>query len=205
MLFFTMMKTFYQNYGKRAFDIIFSLMVLSLTWPLFLIISLLIKFSNPGPIIFKQKRVGKNGAIFTLLKFRTMVKNAQTLKQKYLHLNQADGPVFKIKNDPRFINGLGKFLARSGLDELLNIINVLKGNLSWVGPRPLPVDENEKIDKEIKKIRQSVLPGITSLWVISGAHNLNFKTWMKLDLDYIKNISFTKDLKIIISTIKILI
>lgn len=194
------MSNFYQKFGKRAFDLFFSLLVLVLGWPVFLLIALLIKISSPGPVFFKQKRIGKNGKVFTLFKFRTMVKGAEQLKEKYLRLNEANGPVFKIRNDPRFINGIGKFLARTGLDELPNIFNVLKGNLSWVGPRPLPVDEAKKIDPKIRKVRESVLPGITSSWVISGAHSLSFSQWMKLDLRYAKNPNLLEDLKILVKT-----
>jgi len=192
--------TFYQTFGKRIFDLVFSLITLFLGWPVFLVLAQIIKISSPGPIIFKQKRVGKNNQIFTLYKFRTMVKNAEKLKKKYQHLNKANGPVFKIKHDPRFINGLGKFLARTGLDELPNVFNVLKGEMSWVGPRPFPVDEARKISPKIRKIRESALPGITSEWVIAGAHNLKFNQWMKLDQKYIKNITLTQDLKILAET-----
>lgn len=196
---------FYQNLSKRAFDLIFSLLILFLGWPVFLIIALFIKASSPGPVLFKQKRVGKNGKVFTLFKFRTMIKGAEQLKEKYLHLNEANGPVFKIRHDPRFINGIGKFLARTGLDELPNVLNVLKGNLSWIGPRPLPIEEAKKINPRVRKIRESVLPGITSSWVISGAHNLSFNQWMKLDQEYVKNISFGKDLTILLKTVKMVI
>ena len=134
-----------------------------------------------------------------------MVKNAEQLKEKYLHLNEADGPVFKIKNDPRFINGIGKFLARIGLDELPNIFNILKGDLSWVGPRPLPVKEAKKIKPQISKKRESVLPGITSWWIVNGAHSLNFKQWMKLDQKYIKNLNFLTDLQILLKTFYLII
>ena len=195
------MNNWYLVFGKRIFDLIFSLIVLILSWPLFLVIAQMIKLSSKGPVIFKQKRLGKNGKVFTLYKFRTMVNNAEKLKKKYLKLNEADGPVFKIKNDPRFINGLGKFLARSGLDELPNIINVFKGKMSLVGPRPLPVNEAKKIPSKYKKIRESVLPGITSSWVVNGSHSLSFKKWMELDLDYIKNISLKTDLKIMVKTL----
>lgn len=195
----------YQNLNKRAFDLIFSLLILFLGWPVFLIIALFIKASSPGPVFFKQRRVGKNGKVFTLFKFRTMVKGAEQLKEKYLHLNEANGPVFKIRHDPRFINGIGKFLARTGLDELPNVFNVLKGNLSWIGPRPLPIEEAKKINPRVRKTRESVLPGITSIWVISGAHNLSFNQWMKLDQEYVKNISFGKDLIILLKTIRMVI
>lgn len=197
------MNNIYQKFVKRAFDLFLSVLVLFLIWPVFLIIAFFIKATSAGPIIFKQKRIGQNGKVFTLYKFRTMVKGADQLKKKYLYLNEANGPVFKIKNDPRFINGLGKFLARSGLDELLNIFNVLQGKISWVGPRPLPVYEAKKIDPKIRKIRESVLPGITSSWVISGAHNLSFKQWMKLDREYIRKISLTQDLKIVLKTLNL--
>jgi len=193
--------TFYQTSGKRIFDLVFSLIALFLGWPVFLVLAQIIKLSSPGPIIFKQKRIGKNNRVFTLYKFRTMVKNAEQLKKKYQHLNKANGPVFKIKNDPRFVNGIGKFLARTGLDELPNIFNVLNGEMSWVGPRPFPVHEARKINPKVRKIRESVLPGITSKWVTSGAHSLKFKKWMKLDQNYVKNISFSQDLKILKQTI----
>jgi len=199
------MISFYQKYFKRIFDTLFSIFILSLSWPAFLIIALLIKISSPGPVFFKQQRIGKNNQTFTLYKFRTMVKNAQQLQKKHLDLNEADGPVFKIKNDPRFVNKFTKCLAHSGIDELPNFLNVLKGEMSLVGPRPLPVAENEKIKPQIKKIRNSVIPGITSLWVVQGAHNLNFKTWMKLDKKYIENISFKTDITILFKTLLIIL
>lgn len=195
------MKSFYKKSGKRAFDTFFSIFVIFFSWPLLLIISLMIWLTDGLPIIFKQKRLGKNGRVFILYKFRTMIKSAHKLQKKYLSLNEASGPVFKIKDDPRFINGLGKFLAHSGLDELPNILNVLKGEMSWVGPRPLPVSEALKINSKIRKNRESVLPGITSNWVISAAHKLSFKKWMELDRQYIKDINFSKDGKIIWQTI----
>lgn len=197
------MINFYQAHGKRIFDLIFSTLVVFFSWPLVLIISLMIWLTDGLPLVFKQKRVGKNGQVFTFYKFRTMINSAHKLQKKYLSLNEANGPVFKIKNDPRFINGLGRFLASSGLDELPNIINVLKGEMSWAGPRPLPVDETLKINPKIRKIRESVLPGITSLWVVLGAHNLSFEKWMGLDKEYVRDITFKKDLKIIMQTGKL--
>ena len=127
-----------------------------------------------------------------------MVLGAERLKWQYRHLNEADGPVFKIRNDPRFTN-VGKFLARTGLDELPQFINVLKGEMSLVSPRPLPVDEAKKIPKKYHK-RFSILPGITSLWVVRGAHGLSFDEWMRLDIDYVKNGSLFVDLKVIVLT-----
>lgn len=184
---------------KRFFDLFFSFLVLLISWPLLIIIGILIKISSPGPVIFKQKRIGKNGQAFTLYKFRTMAENAEKVKKKYLSLNEVDGPVFKIHNDPRFI-GPGRFLAHTGLDELPNFFNVLKNDLSLVGPRPLPVDEASRIPSRIKKIRESVQPGITSSWVISGAHRLSFRQWLELDRKYVKKHDLAMDLKILFLT-----
>jgi len=194
------MDQFYQQFGKRLFDLFFSLFVFSFSWPLFLIMSLLIRLTSPGSIIFKQKRIGKKGQVFELYKFRTMIPEAEQLKKKYFQLNEADGPVFKIKDDPRFINGLGKFLAHTGLDELPNLLNVLKREASWVGPRPLPEAEERQIPPQIRRKRQSILPGITSWWVVKGTHSLSFKKWMELDSLYVKKMSFLTDLGIIIKT-----
>ncbi|PIS09559.1 multidrug MFS transporter [Candidatus Beckwithbacteria bacterium CG10_big_fil_rev_8_21_14_0_10_34_10] len=199
------LNNFYLNKGKRIFDLIFSLFVIILTFPLFVIIGILIGLQDPRGIFFAQKRAGKNGKEFCLYKFRTMKKGAEELKNKYISLNEADGPVFKIKNDPRFINSFSKFLAHSGLDELPNIFNVLKGDLSWVGPRPLPLDEEKKIKAKIRIKRSSIKPGICSSWIYLGAHNLSFKKWMKLDLEYLKKAYFKKDLEIISKTFKMIV
>lgn len=127
-----------------------------------------------------------------------MYEGAERDQKKYAHLNEADGPVFKIRDDPRFV-GIGKFLAHTGLDELPQLINVIKGDMSMVGPRPLPVTEAKKLTKA-QKVRELVKPGITSSWVVSGAHSLSFETWMKLDKDYIESASLTTDLSILLKT-----
>ena len=158
----------------------------------------MIKLTSKGPVFFTQKRVGKDGRVFTFIKFRTMVLGAERLKWRYRLLNEADDPVFKIKDDPRFTN-VGKFLARTGLDELAQLINVLKGEMSLVGPRPLPVNEAKKVPKKYHK-RFSILPGITSLWVVRGAHDLSFDEWMRLDIDYVENGSLFVDLKVLVLT-----
>ncbi|OGG02906.1 hypothetical protein A2W14_00115 [Candidatus Gottesmanbacteria bacterium RBG_16_37_8] len=137
--------------------------------------------------------------IFTLYKIRTMVKNAEKFKNKYRSLNEADGPVFKIRNDPRYTQ-VGRFLAYYGLDELPQLINIIKGEMSFVGPRPLPVEEALKIPKRYN-MRFSVLPGITSSWVVAGAHKLSFRRWMEKDMEYIRKKSIWYDLKIILQTI----
>ncbi len=149
-------------------------------------------------IFFKQKRLGKDKKSFTMYKFRTMVDNAEDLKSKIYHLNEADGPVFKIRNDPRYTK-VGKFLSHTGLDELPQLINVIKGEMALVGPRPLPVDEAKKIPKKYER-RFSVLPGMTSPWIIKGAHRLTFKKWMELDLEYVKNKSIKYDLVVLEKT-----
>jgi lipopolysaccharide/colanic/teichoic acid biosynthesis glycosyltransferase len=176
-----------------------ALLLFILFLPLFFILYLLVKFDSSGPFIFRQKRMGKDRKVFTLYKIRTMVKNAQKQKQQYLSLNEADGPVFKIRRDPRHTK-IGRFLAHTGLDELSQLINVLKGEMLYVGPRPLPVDEAKKIPAKYAK-RFSVLPGMTSLWVIRGSHSLTFAEWMESDLEYIRKKTLWLDIKIIALTV----
>lgn len=154
-------------------------------------------------IIFKQKRLGKDKKPFIMYKIRTMVENAERLKSEVYGLNEADGPVFKIRNDPRYTK-IGKFLAHTGLDELPQLINVLKGEMALVGPRPLPVEEAQKVPKKYER-RFSVLPGMTSLWIIKGAHKLSFDEWMRLDLEYVKKKSFWLDASILFTTIRLII
>jgi len=191
--------SFYQKFGKRTIDIIFSLLGLLFLWPFFLLVALFIKLGSPGPIIFKQKRVGKYGKIFIMYKFRTMVKDAEELKKKYRYLNEADGPVFKIDNDPRFTK-VGKILSHIGFDEFPQFFNVLKGEMSLTGPRPLPVSEEEKIEPKYQIIRRSVKPGIVSSWLIRGAHKLSFRQWMLSDIEDVQKMSFIHDLKIVFKT-----
>ncbi|KKU04132.1 MAG: Exopolysaccharide biosynthesis polyprenyl glycosylphosphotransferase [Candidatus Woesebacteria bacterium GW2011_GWC2_47_16] len=167
--------------------------------PLFALLWILIKLDDGGSLFFKQRRAGKNKKSFIMYKVRTMVLGAEKQKRKYLHLNEAGGPVFKIYEDPRYTR-IGKLLAHSGLDELPQLINIIKGEMSFVGPRPLPISEAKRVPKIYEK-RFSVAPGITSLWVVRGAHSLSFDKWMKLDLDYIKHQSLFLDLKVAISTV----
>ncbi|MBI5122624.1 sugar transferase [Candidatus Roizmanbacteria bacterium] len=181
-----------------------ALILLVLFSPLFLILFFLVKLTSQGPFIFKQKRLGKDKKPFFIYKIRTMVVGAENLKSnKIQNLNEADGPVFKIHNDPRYTK-FGRFLAHSGLDEIPQLGNIVKGEMAFVGPRPLPVDEANKVPK-IYERRFSVLPGLSSLWVIKGTNHSSFKKWMELDLEYVKNKSFWYDLKITIKTIWLLI
>lgn len=184
---------------KKFLDIFLSFILLLLLSPLFILISLIIKFESKGPVVFKQMRAGKDGSKFFMYKFRSMRHGAENEKEKITHLNEKKGPVFKIREDPR-VTKFGKFLRQTSLDELPQLYNVLIGEMSLVGPRPLPVDEMERCTAR-QKIRLSVKPGITCLWQISGRSMLSFRRWMALDLYYVKHRSLALDLYIIIKTI----
>ena len=196
-----------RNFGaltvKIFFDRIFSLILLILLSPLFLLIALLIKFSSNGYVIYKQKRCGINGKIFTLYKFRTMFQNAAKIKPGLNDKNEMDGWAFKIKNDPR-VTTVGKFLRRFSLDELPQLWNVLKGDMSLVGPRPALPEEVEKF-KLWERRRLSMKPGMTGLWQVSGRNNIPNEKWALYDLEYIDNWSIANDLKIIFKTLLVII
>lgn len=177
---------------------VLALLIFIASLPLFGLIWLAIKLDDDGSFFFKQKRMGKGKKSFVMFKFRTMVKGAGKLKVRYKHLNEAGGPTFKIYNDPRYTH-VGRFLAHTGLDELPQLINVIKGEMVLVGPRPLPWDEAIEVPKKYHK-RFSVLPGITSPWVVQGSHNLSFKEWMKLDLEYAKKKTFWFDIQTLFLT-----
>lgn len=183
-------------------DLCLSFFCLSITLPLILFISLILKLTSKGHVFYMQKRVGKNGKVFKIIKFRTMVPNAARIQPRLKKLNEADGPVFKIQNDPRFTK-FGRILSRTGLDELPQLINVLKGEMSLVGPRPLPVSEAAKLTADQKK-RHLIKPGLTSLWVINGAHTITFNAWMKLDQLYVQKASLNLDITILIKTVFII-
>ncbi len=176
-----------------------ALIILFLSIPFWPWLYLAVKTTSSGPFLFKQKRVGLRKKTFTMYKIRTMNLGAEKIQGKYKHLNEADDPVFKIKNDPRFTS-IGKYLSKTAIDELPQLINVLKGDMAMVGPRPLPPNEAQKIPAKYQK-RFTVLPGMTSLWIIKGAHKLSFNKWMELDLQYVKSKSNYHDLKIIFTTI----
>ncbi len=175
-----------------------ALIISIITLPFLGLLWLLVRIEDGGPLFFKQERMGKDKKPFIMYKTRTMVVGAEKLKKKYLHLNEAGGPVFKIRNDPRYTK-IGKILTRTGLDELPQLVNVVKGEMALVGPRPLPWDEAIKVPKKYQK-RFSVLPGITSSWVVKGSHELSFDEWMRLDLRYVKNKSFWQDIGISLLT-----
>ena len=159
------------------------------------------KFTSPGPVFFRQQRSGLNGSPFTLYKFRTMVTNAEQFKHELEAMNEMTGPVFKVTNDPR-VTPMGKFLRKYSLDELPQLFNVLRTEMSLVGPRPLPVDEVKRFQDLAHRRRLSVKPGLTCLWQISGRNQItDFKEWVRLDLEYIDNWSLWLDFKILIRTI----
>jgi exopolysaccharide biosynthesis polyprenyl glycosylphosphotransferase len=169
------------------------------------IIALLVKFTSPGPIFFRQQRSGLNGRPFTLYKFRTMVTNAEQLKHELASMNEMSGPVFKLVNDPR-VTSFGKVLRKFSIDEFPQFFNVLRGEMSLVGPRPLPVDEVKRFNDPAHRRRLSVKPGLTCLWQVSGRNKVkDFKDWVRLDLEYIDNWSLWLDLKIICRTLPVVL
>jgi lipopolysaccharide/colanic/teichoic acid biosynthesis glycosyltransferase len=166
-----------------------------------LAIALAIKFTSPGPALFRQKRSGLNGRPFTIYKFRTMATNAEQFKHELEAMNEMSGPVFKVTNDPR-ITPVGKILRKYSLDELPQLFNVVRAEMSLVGPRPLPVDEVKRFENLAHRRRLSVKPGLTCLWQVSGRNQISdFREWVRLDLEYIDNWSLWLDLKILFRTI----
>jgi exopolysaccharide biosynthesis polyprenyl glycosylphosphotransferase len=185
---------------KRALDFTISLTLIVTLLPLLVLTALLVKLTSPGPVFFLQKRLGLNKRRFFVYKFRTMVADAEIRMKEIQHLNEVSGPVFKIKNDPR-ITPLGRFLRRTSIDELPQLLNVLKGDMSLVGPRPLPVRDYEGFSEDWQRRRFSVRPGITCLWQIGGRSSIAFQKWMELDLQYIDTWSLWLDFQILMRTI----
>jgi len=185
---------------KRWMDFLLSLVCIVLLAPVFLLTGLLIKLSSRGPIFFVQKRVGLNKRRFSVYKFRTMIPDAERQMAELEHLNEVSGPVFKIKRDPR-ITPVGRFLRKTSIDELPQLFNVLKGDMSLVGPRPLPLRDYEGFDQDWQRRRFSVRPGITCLWQINGRSAVSFDQWMQLDMQYIDKWSLWLDVQILARTI----
>jgi lipopolysaccharide/colanic/teichoic acid biosynthesis glycosyltransferase len=189
----------YLRYGKRLLDIVGASVGLLLSSPLLLIAAVLIKLESRGPVIYRSTRIGRGARPFAFLKLRSMVDGAELHRQKLSHLNEADGPVFKIAADPR-VTRIGRLLRMTSIDEMPQLWNVLRGEMSLVGPRP-PIAE-EVVQYEPWQLRRlDVVPGITCLWQISGRSRIGFQEWMRLDLEYIRHRSFLLDLKILIRTI----
>jgi exopolysaccharide biosynthesis polyprenyl glycosylphosphotransferase len=205
LVFYSAPEFSWQSVLKRALDIAGALVFLLLFGWLFLVFALLVKRSSPGPVLFRQKRCGLRGEPFTMLKFRTMFTDAEERKHELERLNEMTGPVFKLSNDPR-VTRIGRFLRRYSIDEWPQMFNVLRGEMSLVGPRPLPVDEVKRFDDLAHRRRLSVKPGLTCLWQVSGRNNVrDFRDWVRLDLEYIDNWSIWLDLKILFRTIPVVL
>jgi exopolysaccharide biosynthesis polyprenyl glycosylphosphotransferase len=186
---------------KQLLDYVLAAALLVLLSPLFGLIALAIKLTSPGPAIFHQVRAGLNGRSFRMVKFRSMRPDAEELQAGLAGRNEMRGPVFKVTNDPR-VTPLGRFLRRHSLDELPQLWNVLRGEMSLVGPRPLPIDEVKRFDQDTHRRRLSVKPGLTCLWQISGRNDIaDFADWVRLDLAYIDQWSLWLDFKILLATI----
>lgn len=185
---------------KRLLDVTISAASITLLSPTLLIVAIMIKINSPGPVFFVQKRLGLNKRHFRLYKFRTMVMDAEKQMVELEHLNEVSGPVFKIKNDPR-ITSLGRLLRKTSIDEFPQLFNVLRGDMSLVGPRPLPLRDYEGFNEDWQRRRFSVKPGVTCLWQVQGRSSIPFERWMELDLQYIDKWSLGLDLQILLLTI----
>ena len=188
---------------KRLIDAVLSMVVLMILFPLLVVVAVLIKFTSPGPVLFIQNRVGMNQRQFKLYKFRSMVADAEERKFAIAHLNERDGPAFKIENDPRTTR-IGRFLRRTSIDELPQLFNVLSGEMSLVGPRPPLPEEVQRYSWLFRK-RLSVKPGITCIWQVSGRNAVSFDRWMEMDHEYIENWSLWLDILILARTIRVVV
>jgi exopolysaccharide biosynthesis polyprenyl glycosylphosphotransferase len=188
---------------KRAFDLVSSFVALMLLAPLFFIVAALIKLTSRGPIFFKQERVGLHGRAFHMLKFRSMVADAEALKARLAAQNEQGGPVFKIRRDPR-ITTVGRFIRKYSVDELPQLINVLRGEMSIVGPRP-PIPSEVAKYEAWQRRRLSVRPGLTCVWQVSGRNEISFEEWMYLDMQYIDHWSLAQDFQLILKTVPVVL
>jgi lipopolysaccharide/colanic/teichoic acid biosynthesis glycosyltransferase/ADP-glucose pyrophosphorylase len=188
---------------KRIMDVALSAAGIILSLPFLLLAAIAIKIDSPGPVFYIQKRCGKGGKLFNMIKFRTMISDAEKLKKELIHKKQNDGPMFKISNDPR-ITRLGRILRNTSLDEIPQLINVLKGEMSLVGPRPLIMNEM-KLNPSWRDTRLMVKPGITGLWQTNGRSMTGFHDWIRHDVYYVKKQSLWLDMKIILKTIKVVL
>lgn len=188
---------------KRLMDIVFSLFGILLLIPLFAVVIAAIKLESKGNVVFVQKRVGLRGKEFKMYKFRSMVVNAEELKEKLREQNEMTGPMFKMKKDPR-ITKVGAFIRKTSIDELPQLFNVLKGEMSLVGPRPSLTKEVKEFDPWMME-RFVVKPGLTCYWQVSGRNDIGFEEWMELDVKYVKDKSIFLDIKLILKTFLLLL
>jgi exopolysaccharide biosynthesis polyprenyl glycosylphosphotransferase len=189
--------------AKRAIDILASSVALVLLSPLLVVVSLLVKLTSRGPVLFRQVRVGQHGRTFHMLKFRSMVVNAEELKARLLAQNELEGPVFKMQRDPR-ITLVGRYMRKFSVDELPQLLNVLRGEMSLVGPRP-PLPSEVARYEAWQRRRLSVRPGLTCVWQVSGRNQISFEDWMYLDMQYIDHWSLTRDLELIARTVPVVL
>ena len=185
---------------KRLFDLVLSFIALVVLAPLLVAVAIGIRIASPGPILYRARRVGLNQTLFTMYKFRTMRVDAEERIKELEEQNEVDGAAFKIKNDPR-ITRVGKTLRKLSIDELPQLFDVIRGDMSLVGPRPLPIRDVERFDKTWQKRRFSVKPGLTCLWQVNGRHQIDFEHWMELDLQYVDNWTLSMDLDILLKTV----
>lgn len=186
---------------KRIIDIVFSIIGLVVLSPFLIIIMIIIKMDG-GPIFFKQERIGLKGKSFNMYKLRSMVVNAEQLKKDLENKNEMSGPMFKMKDDPR-VTKIGRFIRRTSIDELPQLINVIKGEMSLVGPRPSLPEEVEQLEPWMLE-RLNVKPGLTCFWQVSGRNDIDFENWMKLDIKYVRERSILVDIKLILKTVLVL-
>jgi len=186
---------------KQIMDFVGALAIFAISSPFMLAAAIAIKLTSRGPVLFTQERAGLNGKPFVMYKFRSMVTNAEQLKQELARLNEMSGPVFKVTNDPR-VTKVGRLLRKFSLDEFPQLFNVLRFEMSLVGPRPLPLDEVKRFDDVSHRRRLSVRPGLTCTWQVSGRNDVkDFNDWVRMDLEYIDNWSLWLDIKILWRTI----
>jgi lipopolysaccharide/colanic/teichoic acid biosynthesis glycosyltransferase len=183
---------------KPALDFVLGLLLLIATLPAWLVIAIAIKLESPGPILFVQERVGEHRRSFRMYKFRSMYRDAESRLEELRHLSDVDGPVFKIRSDPR-VTRVGKFLRRTSLDELPQLLNVLRGEMAVVGPRP-PLPREVLVYRPSDMVRLTVRPGLTCLWQVSGRSDTTFDRWMELDREYVARRSAWLDMSIIVRT-----
>jgi exopolysaccharide biosynthesis polyprenyl glycosylphosphotransferase len=205
LVFRTAPEASWQGVAKQVLDLLGGLILILLLSPVFLAAAIAVKMSSRGPVLFRQQRCGLNGQPFTMLKFRSMVTDAEQQRHELEQFNEMQGPVFKLTNDPR-VTSVGQFLRKYSIDEFPQLFNVIRGEMSLVGPRPLPVHEVKRFDDPAHRRRLSVKPGLTCLWQVSGRNNVNsFREWVRLDLEYIDNWSFWLDLKILWRTVPVVL
>lgn len=185
---------------KRIFDFLITCLAMPFVLPILAVAAIAIKLDSPGDVFFVQQRVGLKKRYFPMFKLRSMYMDAEEKLKEIEHLNEADGPIFKMKNDPR-ITRVGRFIRKTSIDELPQLFNVLRGEMSLVGPRPMSIRDVDLFDRGIQRRRFSVKPGLTCIWQISGRSDLPFHKWLELDLEYIENWSLWLDLKILFKTI----